>query len=274
MSISRKGSATAGAVTSVAGRTGDVVLGAGDIVSGEFADPRIKESNVTQHVGAIDHNSLLNKHNLTTDINHNTILNNHNLTSDIDHNTINNNHNLTTDINHNTILNNHNLTSDIDHNTINNGHRLSCETIHFPRGEVNTLQLADTAYYAIVAPLATFSCSAIKLYVTTVGATPSDVDAAIYNAAGTKIASLSSVVTVSATGFLTLTWSSSVVLTQDLLYWVGLAADAGSNTFFLGTNQIIPNDTGFNRSVASSPTVAASLPAGSATSTRCYGRLV
>ena len=38
--------------------------------------------------GAIDHNTLLNTHNLTTSIDHNTITNNHNLTSDIVHQSI------------------------------------------------------------------------------------------------------------------------------------------------------------------------------------------
>jgi hypothetical protein len=40
--------------------------------------------------GAIDHNALLNTHNLTTDINHNTITNAHNLTTDINHNALTN----------------------------------------------------------------------------------------------------------------------------------------------------------------------------------------
>ena len=66
----------------------------------------------------IDHNSLLNTHNLTTSIDHNTITNNHNLTTDIDHNSITNTHNLTTAIDHNTITNAHNLTTDINHDTV------------------------------------------------------------------------------------------------------------------------------------------------------------
>jgi hypothetical protein len=36
----------------------------------------------------IDHDTILNNHNLTTDIDHDTILNNHNLTTDIDHDAI------------------------------------------------------------------------------------------------------------------------------------------------------------------------------------------
>lgn len=48
------------AVSSVAGKTGAVTLEATDIASGTFADARIAESNVTQHVAAIDHDSLLN----------------------------------------------------------------------------------------------------------------------------------------------------------------------------------------------------------------------
>jgi len=39
---------------------------------------------------SVDHDTLTNTHNLTTDINHNTILNNHDLTTDIDHDTITN----------------------------------------------------------------------------------------------------------------------------------------------------------------------------------------
>jgi len=56
-------------------------------------------------------------------INHNLLMNTHNLTTDIDHDTITNNHNLTTDIDHDTILNNHNLTTDIDHDAITNTHQ-------------------------------------------------------------------------------------------------------------------------------------------------------
>ncbi len=51
------------------------------------------------------HASLIDTHNLTTDINHNTITNNHNLTTSIDHDTITNNHDLTTDIDHDAIAN-------------------------------------------------------------------------------------------------------------------------------------------------------------------------
>jgi len=48
------------AVTSVAGRLGAVVLGASDIVSGTFANALISQSNVTQYVGALNIQSLLN----------------------------------------------------------------------------------------------------------------------------------------------------------------------------------------------------------------------
>lgn len=91
-----------------------------DTTSGTFADARIASSNVTQHVGDIDHDSTLNTHDLTTDIDHNTITNNHDLTTDIDHATITNGHDLTTDIDHATITNNHNLTTDIDHDQLTN----------------------------------------------------------------------------------------------------------------------------------------------------------
>ena len=47
-------------------------------------------NTITTNDGEINHNSLQNTHNLTTDINHNTILNNHNLTTDIDHNALTN----------------------------------------------------------------------------------------------------------------------------------------------------------------------------------------
>jgi hypothetical protein len=45
-------------ITSVAGRTGDIVLAAADIQSGRFADDRISQSSVTQFTGAIDHQLL------------------------------------------------------------------------------------------------------------------------------------------------------------------------------------------------------------------------
>jgi hypothetical protein len=55
--------------------------------------------------GAIDHDALLNTHNLTTDIDHNAITNTHNLTTDIDHDSLTNTHNLTTDIDHDALTN-------------------------------------------------------------------------------------------------------------------------------------------------------------------------
>jgi hypothetical protein len=45
---------------------------------------------LTSKDGGIDHDALLNTHNLTTDIDHNTITNNHNLTTDIDHDALTN----------------------------------------------------------------------------------------------------------------------------------------------------------------------------------------
>ena len=76
--------------------------------------------NITAVVlpAGVDHDSLANTHNLTTDIDHNSITNTHNLTTDIDHNSLTNTHNLTTDIDHNAITNTHNLTTDIDHGSI------------------------------------------------------------------------------------------------------------------------------------------------------------
>lgn len=45
---------------SVAGRTGIVTLTAADILSGTFADARISQSSVTQHGGALNHDTLAN----------------------------------------------------------------------------------------------------------------------------------------------------------------------------------------------------------------------
>lgn len=78
---------------------------ASEVTSGTFDNARVAEGNVTQHVGAIDHDSLLNTHNLTSAIDHNAITNTHNLTTAIDHDTITNNHNLTTDIDHDALTN-------------------------------------------------------------------------------------------------------------------------------------------------------------------------
>jgi len=63
------------------------------------------DDTITTNDSEIDHNSLANTHNLTTDIDHDTITNTHNLTTDIDHDTITNTHNLTTDIDHNQLTN-------------------------------------------------------------------------------------------------------------------------------------------------------------------------
>ena len=65
----------------------------------------ITSGAVTQHEGSINHNNLLNTHNLTTDIDHDTITNTHNLTTDIDHDQLTNTHNLTTDIDHDQLTN-------------------------------------------------------------------------------------------------------------------------------------------------------------------------
>lgn len=46
------------AVSSIAGKTGAVVLDTADIASGTFADARIAQSNVTQHEGAVTHQNL------------------------------------------------------------------------------------------------------------------------------------------------------------------------------------------------------------------------
>ena len=49
-----------GVVSSVAGKTGAVILEASDVVSGVFADARISQSSVSQHQTAIDHDQLTN----------------------------------------------------------------------------------------------------------------------------------------------------------------------------------------------------------------------
>lgn len=82
-----------------AGHTGfqeTITAGTGIDISGAI---------ISASMAAIDHNLLLNTHNLTTDIDHNSITNTHNLTTDIDHNSITNTHDLTTDIDHTSIQN-------------------------------------------------------------------------------------------------------------------------------------------------------------------------
>lgn len=78
----------------------------------------------------VDHNSLSNTHNLSTDIDHDGLTNTHNLTTSIDHDSITNAHNLSTDIDHDGLTNTHNLTTDIDHNSITNSHNLSTDIDH------------------------------------------------------------------------------------------------------------------------------------------------
>lgn len=71
---------------------GDVQVGDSDIATLDFdgADFNITESpdteiNISINDSGIDHDSIANTHNLTTDIDHNQIANSHNLTTDIDH---------------------------------------------------------------------------------------------------------------------------------------------------------------------------------------------
>lgn len=102
-----KGNLTAGSnKITITGSPTNALIGLGSAVD-------VNEANV-------NHDSLLNTHNLTTSIDHNSITNTHNLTTDIDHNSITNSHNLTTDIDHNSITNTHNLTTDIDHDALTN----------------------------------------------------------------------------------------------------------------------------------------------------------
>jgi hypothetical protein len=57
----------------VDGEIGSHAHDTSDITTGTFADARIAQSNVTQHEAAINHNNLLNTHNLTTSIDHGQI---------------------------------------------------------------------------------------------------------------------------------------------------------------------------------------------------------
>lgn len=66
------------------------------------------------------------------------------LPAGVDHNSLNNTHNLTTDINHNTITNNHNLTTDIDHNALTN--YLSSE--HFQQSSITTVGTVTTGTWS------------------------------------------------------------------------------------------------------------------------------
>ncbi|MHA2062772.1 MAG: hypothetical protein ACXABY_00085 [Candidatus Thorarchaeota archaeon] len=76
-------------------------------------------STITVNVDepSLNHNSLLNTHNLTTDIDHSTITNTHNLTTDIDHDQLTNTHDLTASINHN-LLTNYNSDEHTDHTAV------------------------------------------------------------------------------------------------------------------------------------------------------------
>jgi len=57
--------------------------------------------------------------------------------ANIDHNSISNTHNLTTDIDHNSLTNTHNLTTDIDHNSLTN--YVAAEHLSLPNTIVNVL---------------------------------------------------------------------------------------------------------------------------------------
>jgi len=141
-------------------------------------------ATITPDESEIDHNLLLNTHDLTTDIDHNSITNTHNLTTDINHNSLTNydsdkhidhtlvsvlpsgilsgggtiNNNITislveSDIDHNNITNTHNLTTDIDHTTItnigSNSHldidsHIDDTTIHYPSGTIDHNSITNT----------------------------------------------------------------------------------------------------------------------------------
>jgi len=129
------GAVSTGTVKVTAADTGLDFLGAkvaagGGITLNVLNPGGNEQLEISASIGAIDHNALLNTHNLTTDIDHDTITNAHNLTTDIDHDTLTNAHNLTTDIDHNAITNTHNLTTDIDHDTITNNHNLTTDIDH------------------------------------------------------------------------------------------------------------------------------------------------
>lgn len=55
-----------------------------------LSDETWSSQKINEELGYISHDTLLNTHNLTTDIDHNKITNRHDLTVDIDHNNLTN----------------------------------------------------------------------------------------------------------------------------------------------------------------------------------------
>jgi hypothetical protein len=67
-----------------------IVAGSSKITLAEVNDGGDEDLSIDVNENNIDHDNLLNTHNLTTDIDHDTITNTHNLTTDIDHNQLTN----------------------------------------------------------------------------------------------------------------------------------------------------------------------------------------
>lgn len=107
-------------------------------------DTHLTTSAIHFTEASIDHDSITNTHNLTTDIDHDQLLNftasEHFTEASIDHDNITNTHNLTTDIDHDTLTNAHNLTTDIDHDQLTN----YTSSEHFLKSDINLDDLGDT----------------------------------------------------------------------------------------------------------------------------------
>lgn len=94
-----------GALASVADLTAYIAGTVNEITVADGGSGTVTLSLAAGVSGTIDHNALLNTHNLTTDIDHSSITNTHNLTTDINHASITGGHNLTTDIDHDALTN-------------------------------------------------------------------------------------------------------------------------------------------------------------------------
>jgi len=148
----------------------------------------------------------------------------------------------------------------------------NAESYVWGTGNTPNKTLINEAFYRSFLPIGTGEANTVGMWVEVIGGTPTAVDCAIYNDAGTQLASVASPVTVAATGLLILTLDSTISLTGNVRYWCGLAGSLGSNTQFSG-DVTLTNSTSYNRYVATSPTVAASLPDGVATAGGFWFRL-
>lgn len=126
-------------------------------------------------------------------------------------------------------------------------------------------------YYHKINVAESFTCRGVQVYVTVIGVDPTNMDAALYNSSGTVVASMTSTDLVGALGVMTLEFDSTVDLTADTDYWVGIGGDA-SNSQFLSTTSSFSN-IDWNR-FASNATTQDPLPAGTTTSSRYCIRLV